>query len=50
MAWTDAPSDFSQTHTRERDISPGDAEIWMAAQNLLDNEGQVQIDGGGSAK
>ncbi|EKJ72700.1 hypothetical protein FPSE_07100 [Fusarium pseudograminearum CS3096] len=47
---TDAPSDFSQTHTRERDISPGDAEIWMAAQNLLDNEGQVQIDGGGSAK
>ncbi|CAF3620872.1 hypothetical protein SNK03_010462 [Fusarium graminearum] len=47
---TDAPGDFSQTHTRERDISPGDAEIWMAAQNLLDNEGQVQIDGGGSAK
>ncbi|CAF3641257.1 unnamed protein product [Fusarium graminearum] len=47
---TEAPGDFSQTHTRERDISPGDAEIWMAAQNLLDNEGQVQIDGGGSAK
>ncbi|QPC63222.1 hypothetical protein HYE67_005453 [Fusarium culmorum] len=47
---TDAPGDFSQTQTRERDISPGDAEIWMAAQNLLDNEGQVQIDSGGSAK
>jgi hypothetical protein len=47
---TDGPEDISQARTAERDISPGDVEIWMAAQKLLDNEAQVPIGGGGSAK